>query len=518
MIKGHTKIELTNVKTGEKKVVEDDNLVTDAVKYLINPPFPCAPVSQNSRYPNPNDTFVTNDADKWFGGLLLYNEPIEENVENINIPFQNKMIGNARAYFSPSSNVTEFGSYNFEESTYTYEDKKIKRKFVYDFSTSKANGTIASVALTNILVGLTGSGNYSSMLQNTGKIGSHMADSYPFSYFCNPQYRLSFLNPKILCEHKYNFEGNDSILTFMINAQKNVGYVYDMAHIQYSSTYRDRHFLKRKVLTLYKYYIPITKYNPLLTCLSKTEASYKFNSVYEEINIDVPSELLEFEGKCNVSFYPTNEGVWLFLVDNSSKIKCWFISADLKNNKVVTVTNTTGVSLDSNNYNSNIISMVIQDNYFYCLNRGSNRAFAINLNDNTDVIEFDNTEYKKLATGFDSGFRIIGGQVFRAKSNSSSGVPLVYGVLNIKDRKIIPLNYNFYERTDSETYGNDTGYFIMPVCNSKTLVFCRDQNSNQASIGMNPFLLSTINNLPEPVTKTADMTMKITYTLTSDLE
>ena len=34
----------------------------------------------------------------------------------------------------------------------------------------------------------------------------------------------------------------------------------------------------------------------------------------------------------------------------------------------------------------------------------------------------------------------------------------------------------------------------------------------------NPYTLSTINNLPEPVTKTSDMTMKITYTVTSKIE
>ena len=36
MIKGHTKIILTNVETGEEEVHEDDNLVTNAIDKIIN--------------------------------------------------------------------------------------------------------------------------------------------------------------------------------------------------------------------------------------------------------------------------------------------------------------------------------------------------------------------------------------------------------------------------------------------------------------------------------------------------
>ena len=35
MIKGHTKIELTNVKTGQKKVIEDTNMVTNGMAKMF---------------------------------------------------------------------------------------------------------------------------------------------------------------------------------------------------------------------------------------------------------------------------------------------------------------------------------------------------------------------------------------------------------------------------------------------------------------------------------------------------
>ena len=36
-MKGHAKIELTNVETGEKRVIEHDNMITNAVAELIKP-------------------------------------------------------------------------------------------------------------------------------------------------------------------------------------------------------------------------------------------------------------------------------------------------------------------------------------------------------------------------------------------------------------------------------------------------------------------------------------------------
>lgn len=38
-LKGTTRIELTNVKTGEKEVIEKDNLVTNAVASILGNPF-----------------------------------------------------------------------------------------------------------------------------------------------------------------------------------------------------------------------------------------------------------------------------------------------------------------------------------------------------------------------------------------------------------------------------------------------------------------------------------------------
>ncbi len=59
-------------------------------------------------------------------------------------------------------------------------------------------------------------------------------------------------------------------------------------------------------------------------------------------------------------------------------------------------------------------------------------------------------------------------------------------------------------------------YFRHPVIFYKTFMFLIAINPNNyyCMIAVNPYYLATINNLSTPITKTADKTMKITYTLT----
>ena len=60
MLKGHTKIELTNVKTGEKKVVEKHNLVTNGIASLYG------------KLPKECLFEDVSNIDFHFGGLLLF--------------------------------------------------------------------------------------------------------------------------------------------------------------------------------------------------------------------------------------------------------------------------------------------------------------------------------------------------------------------------------------------------------------------------------------------------------------
>lgn len=148
MLKGRSTIELTNVKTGEKEKYEDTNLVTEAVRDVLS-------VNIMGLLYN-NTSFDGDYGENWMlplkknimGGILLYQNEIEEKEDNIYAPYSNPLIG----YASDDANNTEDikrGSRNLTES------KEVDGgfRFVWDFATSQANGTISAICLTNTLAG-----------------------------------------------------------------------------------------------------------------------------------------------------------------------------------------------------------------------------------------------------------------------------------------------------------------------------------------------------------------------------
>lgn len=148
MLKGKSVIELTDVHTGKKEVYEDVNLVTDAVMDVLN---------TNLRgFLYNNTTFNGSSGESWMlplkknimGGILLYQDGIEERADSYYAPLDNPLIG----YASDDANNTEDvrrGSRNLTES------KAVDGgyRFVWDFQTSQANGAISAICMTNTLAG-----------------------------------------------------------------------------------------------------------------------------------------------------------------------------------------------------------------------------------------------------------------------------------------------------------------------------------------------------------------------------
>lgn len=139
MIKGRTKIQLFNARTGKlEHVVEDDNLVTNAVKYAMN-----IEAAGNIQL----DSWIFPIATKALGGILLFDATLQENAENIYLPHDAHIVGYANT--SANTNNIRCGSYNAAESGPT-ENGYVS---TWDFGTSQANGVIRSVARTSANAG-----------------------------------------------------------------------------------------------------------------------------------------------------------------------------------------------------------------------------------------------------------------------------------------------------------------------------------------------------------------------------
>lgn len=135
-MRGKAKIELFNAETGElERSVEDHNLVTNALSYIINIEAARGAALTENVFP-----IATNA----LGGLLLFDGELEESANNVHMPTKDvHLVG----YASTDVNTSDphRGSFNSIESGPT-EDGYVS---VWDFGTSQANGVIKSVARTH---------------------------------------------------------------------------------------------------------------------------------------------------------------------------------------------------------------------------------------------------------------------------------------------------------------------------------------------------------------------------------
>jgi hypothetical protein len=140
-MKGKTIIELIDVKTKKKEILKDDNLVTDVLEKILT-------LNPNGLLTNINkDTFYPI-VEKIVGGILLFKDKITEDKNTSFVSTSNECIGYAGQVEGVQENPLQ-GSFNKQESKATSNGYK----FVWDFGTSKANGKISSVCLTNAKAG-----------------------------------------------------------------------------------------------------------------------------------------------------------------------------------------------------------------------------------------------------------------------------------------------------------------------------------------------------------------------------
>ena len=147
-------LELTDVNTLEVETVTEENMITNAVNNILGI--------------NPMGIFYAatgeyDDAVLWngsllpicpnmIGGILLFPSALEEDADNLYQYSANMPVAYASNNVNSTANLAR-GSLNLTES------KALDNvyKFVWEFTPSQGNGTIAAIALTSALGGRTGS-------------------------------------------------------------------------------------------------------------------------------------------------------------------------------------------------------------------------------------------------------------------------------------------------------------------------------------------------------------------------
>ena len=474
-LKGKTTFELTDVNTGEVEVIEDSNMITNGLQDFLATYgyFGCDVLS--------NDKMGASSL--WvnlLGGLFLFDTALDEDVNNTFMPAGVKMIGNGSKDISNSGTVTELGSYNITESG-LQSDGSIK--FVYDFNTAQANGTIACACLTSKIGGYIGMGN-----SNEKRIFNR---DYLFTTFISDDKHT----------RNSNIDGskNDEQHVLYASYNDNAIYLNNPYNINYNASYAEQHWNATKK-------IQILKVKAGFTSIGIKERLL-LNQVSETYDIDIPQDILTYMGTRTTLVYinaDTDGNVFVVFNTGGNTLNngsfCWIMKIDRERNVThYKFTNNVGSPI-----NFNRSTMVFNGEYlFVYTNNSPIKLYGIKYSDSTQIIDVNltfNSRYKL----FNIDKNLIG--MFGNSYNSDYYAPLVYDVVNNELRYC-----NGKGGASSELYIpfiDKKGVYIYVYC------YYSSSYTNFFKILKDPRYLATINNLSEPVVKTASKTMKVTYTIT----
>ena len=476
-IKGKTTFELTDVNTGEVEVVEDSNMITNALQEFLTTYgyFGC-------------DILYTDDIRNnslWvnlLSGFILFDTALDEDVNNTFMPAGVKMIGNGSKDVSNSGTVTELGSYNTVESG-TQSDGSIK--LVYDFNTAQANGTIACACLTSKIGGYIGMGNDSNRYYN---------ESYDLS-------RFLYYNDNYFCYSNIPGAGNDTSHILYPVYNENAIYFTNPYNIKYSSSQASQHWSTTKK-------IQILKVRAGFTGVSIKDRRY-LDKVIATYDVDIPQDILDYMGTSTnyITISRDSERNVYVIFNKSSSYAinagafCWIMKIDKDMNATsYKFTNNVGKALKLGTDYSQYITF--DGDYLWIYSDSSPYyLYGIKYTDSTQIIE-TGVNKNDIYNLYTVEKNLIG--IYDVGVNSGyCYAPTVYDVVNRSHRRANGAVYNL-SYVLSVPFPDKKGVYL----------FITQDTPSGLEVMKDPRYLATINNLSEPVIKTSSKTMKVTYTLT----
>ena len=476
MIHGHSKIELTNIKTGEVQVVEHDNYMTNYLRDILTP------MTVNGyTWPSISNSYESYfTMEKLFGGIILFKEPLDNNPNNYVYPLDNDMVAHGGAQSYSGTDLTR-GSFNSGVSSVETDSAT----FVWDFNENQGNGTISSLGLTTQIGGAAGSGN-------------------PLKTDTTAANNVNVLNTSSTKSVLGNIPSNGIVPYF--DDENEVFYI-----VTWSSP----------TLTIKKYSFPFYKtVNPFLMKSNYNRyiaGGTEIDSILPRTTTTVTTQLSNYnmQGACD------NNGKYYLMVPNnwSNGDSRTIEEIDLATGTInhLTITNRTGATLA---YSTGLVcnDYLINNGYMYIRTNTDYKWAYINISDDTDcgLIKTEDENDFVSNNGMICNYfgRIYFGGAAWSSSSGQTQVPFLYTKNTVRFLDAYMRYYSGsspnYRQTNSNTNKLSTPKFygyIGEVYNS---------NAPMVNLNYNPLCLQTKNNLATPITKTSDMTMRVTYTLTKE--
>lgn len=493
MLEGKTIIELTDVNTGEKEVHEDKNMVTNIMNEIFGTLPSYINYGNSYSYLTSGNNWIT----ELFGGILLFDKALPEDANQLIAPAGTQLVG-CGAYNNQNNTKGKCrGNYNQTESELNQSQKYMK--FVYDFATSQANGTIASLALTSKKGGFVSyGGENDTIFVNTDMDYSKATMDYTGSSDKN-----FYLNDYI------RFVANTGSSSYVGVPTNDNGYIpsaSDAAKVEF--------LFALDIDNEIAYYIkPIFDTSNKLTGFKIIKRAIPIKSISLFNNMVATKPLLEEKEvslSTPVQFNSSGAG---YNFDTTTNCLFFYVTNSSEPNGVTTVIK---ISLNGDTVNT----YRVVNNTGHRISIGTQQIFC--LGEYMYAASNEDNVYQTYKIKLDNPADVL---VIPSASGSKYRVTFKYQIgkrLYSNDGRYVldtELNKIFFCELIGGCYNASDGYYrslhtITPVINHDLIKYVAcSSNFSRCGLGflLHGCYLATINNLSQPVTKTADKTMKITY-------
>jgi hypothetical protein len=481
MLKGTTKIELTDVNTGETQVIEKHNAVTGALQEIFSPTL--------GNLTNPSNLSDNLPAyTSFLGGLLLFDSRIEGDPLPVFAPAGVKLVGCARYNTANLVGSTYLGSYDATESILSPSTRMAK--LVYNFTQTQANGTINSVCLTHKNGGY---GVYRSdfgLKDTSTRLGTIIYNTP---------------NPKLVRDDNdrytgiYNYTEDEHL--YAIDVENDLAYYFRVP--------------SANKLVLVKRRVRITQYSMF---------GHGATMVGDPVEITLTSSINTTSASNNAYNFDTETNT-LYIVSQVGNASTLAVGGSFSITEVNLGESTATQRTFTNKHTT---SMNIQSS---CVYRG--RIYSLAAPVSTSVNGYSVYAYNVISHSLDDNSVTTHGKVIQS---STSMVPrsayfadgriywqAVYttykgiGGLQVTDCSATPGDDNttlcgvdvidYYSTSNSTFYGHCT-----PVLNHPMIQYVSSKSDIERFVVLSHYL-ATVNNLATPIVKAPTQTMKITYTI-----
>ncbi len=448
MIKGHVQVDLHNHKTGLRDRIEGDNMITNAMNYVI-PNLIGAGISASEIMPL---------CQRVLGGIMLFDGKLTEDKNNIFFPSEAHLVASAGRNIN--TEYADRGSLNYAESYKT--DTGFQS--VWDFSTSQANGTIGSLALT-------------------------MAEN---QYNYSDPYDITWQSGSI--HNALNKNNSDRFDLYPLCYDSVRGYLY-----YYDST-------NSKLTTRYDSSERVTYYK-MTFCVMKQYIPSRVYGLSDSVNLrNVAEKVAEFsiERKNSINYSclnPGYDGYAYIIAPMNETAEYWRVKTS---DYDFELSDMKSINLKGCKLKREWGKAVIVKGYAFFAAEDLKSIYIVNLANPADIqqaiIQSDATINTDVIALNNGGIK-FGVKLSDGRYCGAFGYPDGNIVLQGRKEK-----------------GEFKGYASRPTLITDNLMAYGDNgyNTSYSSYGK-PVInyLGSIFNLPQPIVKTAATSMKITYTLTN---